>query len=104
MGKDRPKHYEQLRAEHPDFMNAVESLGQAAAAAGPLDEKTVRLIQLAAATAMRSEGSVVSHAKRAVAAGAAPAEVRHAILAVTSTTGVPTAAAALSWVEKLLED
>jgi len=103
MGKDRPKHYERLRAEHPDFMNAVEALGQAAAAAGPLDEKTVRLIQLGAATAMRSEGSVTSHAKRALASGATAAEVRHAIMAVTSTTGFPTAAAALSWVEKQLD-
>jgi len=103
MGKDKPKHYERLREEHPDFMNAVEALGQAAASAGPLDEKTVRLIQLGAATAMRSEGSVISHAKRALAAGATAAEVRHAIMAVTSTTGFPTAAAALSWVEKQLD-
>src|SRR5689334_8736650 len=48
----------------------LDGLGQAAADAGPLPEKTRYLVQLAAAAAIRSEGAVHSHARRALAAGA----------------------------------
>ena len=56
-------------------------------------------MQLAAAAAIRSEGSVHSHARRATEAGATPEEIHHAILLLTSTIGFPTVAAALSWID-----
>jgi alkylhydroperoxidase/carboxymuconolactone decarboxylase family protein YurZ len=55
------------------------------------------IIILAAAAAIRSEGSVHSHVRRAKEAGATPAEIRHALLLLTSTVGFPTVAAALTW-------
>jgi alkylhydroperoxidase/carboxymuconolactone decarboxylase family protein YurZ len=84
-------------------MKAVENLGKATKAAGPLNEKTARLIQLAAAASVRSEGSVHSHVRRALEAGAKPAEIRHAIVLLTSTIGFPSVSAALSWVDDVLE-
>jgi AhpD family alkylhydroperoxidase len=69
---------------------------------GPLDEKTSHLIQLAAAAAIRSEGSVHSHVRRARAAGASPEEIYHTLILLTSTIGFPTVSAAVSWTYDIL--
>ncbi|WP_029896135.1 carboxymuconolactone decarboxylase family protein [Desulfohalovibrio reitneri] len=104
MGKDGPpEHYRKLNERFPEFMRAVQNLGKTAQESGPLDEKTVLLIQLGAAAADRSEGSVRSHVRRALAAGAEEAEIQHALLAVTSTIGFPNVAAALNWAHKELD-
>ncbi|MCL5406226.1 MAG: carboxymuconolactone decarboxylase family protein [Deltaproteobacteria bacterium] len=92
-----PEWYGKLREEYRDYMDAVEHLGETVRK-GPLDEKTSHLIQLAAAAAIRSEGAVHSHTRRAMAAGATREEICHAILLLTGTIGFPAAAAALSWV------
>ena len=97
-----PKHYTAIRKRYPALGAALEQVGTAAREAGPLDNKTGHLIQLAAAAAVHSEGSVRSHARRALAAGATPEEIRHALVLLTSTIGFPTVAAALSWVEVVL--
>jgi alkylhydroperoxidase/carboxymuconolactone decarboxylase family protein YurZ len=83
-------------------MRAVEQLGRAVKDAGPLDEKTGHLVQLAAASASSSEGAVHSHVRRALDAGASPQEIRHAVILLTSTIGFPRVAAALSWVDDVL--
>lgn len=94
---EKPKHYEMMREKYPDFIEAVEKLGKTVKTSGPLPEKDVLLIQLGAAAAMRSEGSVASHAKRALAAGCSREEIDHALVAVTSVIGFPSVAAALKW-------
>ena len=94
-----PDQYTGIQKRYKGFMKAVENLGKATKAAGPLNEKTARLVQLAAAATSRSEGSVHSHVRRAVAAGAKPDEIRHAIILLTSTIGFPQVSAALSWVD-----
>ena len=98
-----PRHYSGVMAEHPKLAEALEGLGKAARKAGPLNAKTAHLIQLAAAASIRSEGSVHSHTKRALAAGARPEEIVHALLLLISTIGFPTVAAALSWVGDVLK-
>ncbi len=98
-----PMQYTGIQKRYKKFMNAVENLGKASKTSGPLNEKTSRLIQLAAATAIHSEGSVHSHTRRALAAGAKPEEIRHAVILLTSTIGFPTVSAALSWVDDVLE-
>lgn len=99
MSSRKPPLYEQLKQRYPKFLDAVESLGESARQAGPLDEKTLHLVQLAAAAASRSEGAVHSHARRALQAGASVEEVHHALLALTSTIGFPNVTAAMSWVD-----
>lgn len=99
-----PKWYASLTEKHRKYIKAVEELGKVIREQGPLDEKTSHLIQLAAAAALRSEGAVHSHAKRALEAGAKPDEVTHALMVLTSTIGFPNVAAALSWVEDILKD
>jgi 4-carboxymuconolactone decarboxylase len=98
-----PERYTSIKSRYKGVVKALESLGKEVKSAGPLSEQTSELIQLAAAAAIRSEGSVHSHTRRALAAGAKPEEIRHAIILLTSTVGFPTAAAALSWADDVLE-
>ena len=99
-----PKWYTLLTERHGKFMNAVADLGKVVREEGPLDDKTAHLVQLAAATALRSEGAVHSHARRALEAGAKPEELYHAVILLTSTIGFPTVSAALSWVAEVTGD
>ncbi len=100
--KKLPKHYQRSREKFQDVLNAYEELGKAARSQGPLNQKTSHLIQLAAAAAIHSEGSVHSHARRSLEAGATPDELYHAIILLTTTIGFPTVAAALSWIDDVL--
>lgn len=102
MGSELPKTYLQLKERHGEFVEKVEALGKTAREAGPLDGKTTHLIQLAAAAAIRSEGSVHSHVRRALDAGATPEEINHALIVLASTIGFPTVAAALTWAGDIL--
>ena len=95
-------HYQRLREQYTDFFAALESTGKAARKAGPLDAKTAHLVQLAAAAAIRSEGAVHSHVRRALEQGATAEEIRHAILLLASTVGFPAVGAALSWADDIL--
>ncbi len=103
MNKIPVKLYHKMKERHPQLLDAVDALGVAVAKAGPLSEKVRQLVQLAAAAAIRSEGAVHSHARRAVEAGASTEEVRHAILLLTSTIGFPTVVAATTWADDILE-
>jgi AhpD family alkylhydroperoxidase len=98
-----PEHYSSMKENYPNLCAALEALGTTVREHGPLDVKTSHLIQLAAAASIRSEGSVHSHTRRAIEAGATPQEIRHAVILLTSTIGYPTVAAALSWVDDVLE-
>jgi 4-carboxymuconolactone decarboxylase len=102
MASKKPVFYQKMKKQHPAYFDALESLGEAVRKAGPLDEKTLHLVQLAAAAASRSEGAVHSHTRRVLEAGASPEEVRHALIALTSTIGFPNVTAALSWAEDVL--
>jgi AhpD family alkylhydroperoxidase len=103
MNKVPVKRYQLMQKRYPDMMNALEALGAATTAAGPLDERTSQLIQLGAAAATRSEGAVHSHTRRALKAGASPDDVRHALVLLTSTIGFPNVVAALSWADDILD-
>jgi 4-carboxymuconolactone decarboxylase len=98
-----PGWYAFIKEKHPKFIKALEELGEAVRQEGPLDDKTAHLVQLAAAAAVHAEGSVHSHVRRALRAGATPAEIYHAIILLTSTIGFPRTSAALSWVYDVLE-
>ena len=97
------KQYLKIKERYPDFINAIDSLGKAVNKEGPIDEKTSQFVQLAAAAAIRSEGSVHSHTRRAINAGAQADEIYHVIILLTSTIGFPNVMAALSWVDDVIE-
>jgi 4-carboxymuconolactone decarboxylase len=97
-----PGWYSFIRKNHGKFISALEQLGEVVRQEGPLDEKTSHLIQLAAAAAIRSEGAVHSHVRRALKAGAKPEEIYHSVILLTSTIGFPNTSAAMSWVYDIL--
>jgi AhpD family alkylhydroperoxidase len=99
MASKKPGFYQNIKSDYPELLEAVEALGEAARQAGPLDEKTLHLVQLSAAAATRSEGAVHSHTRRALEAGASREEICHALIAVTNTIGFPNVTAALSWAD-----
>jgi AhpD family alkylhydroperoxidase len=100
--KSYPGWYSFIKENHGKFISALEQLGEVVRQEGPLDEKTSHLIQLAAAAAIRSEGSVHSHVRRALKAGAKPEEIYHSVILLTSTIGFPNTSAAMSWVYDVL--
>lgn len=103
MDKKIAKHYELVKKHHPDYLKAVENLGETAKNAGPLEVKYAELIQIAASVAIRSEGATHSHTKRAMAAGASKDEIRHTVIILTNTIGFPNVMAGLSWINDILD-
>jgi AhpD family alkylhydroperoxidase len=93
-----PKNYLALQKKFPKLISAYENTGKIAKKSGPIDEKTSHLMQLAACAALRSEGGVHSHTRRAIKAGASRDEIYHAVALLISTIGFPSAAATFSWI------
>jgi len=98
-----PPNYLWLSEKFGSVMETLQRLGEDAMQAGPLEAKQAELIKLAAAAATHSEGSVHSHVKRALAAGATADEIYHTLILLVSTIGFPATAAALSWARERLE-
>jgi len=99
-----PNQYLDIKKRFSKLLQAVDNLGKVTRRSGPLDKKTSHLIQLGAAAAIRSEGAVHSHTRRALKAGATPEEIYHAVILLTSTIGFPTVSAALSWADDVIHD
>lgn len=97
-----PKHYLKFRKLYPSLFAAWEAIGKSVRDDGPIDPKMGHLIQLASAAAVRSEGAVHSHVRRALAAGATREEIHHAVMLTAATIGFPAVMAALSWAEDIL--
>ena len=99
-----PKMYTSIKKRYKKLGTAVGNLGKTIRTLGPIDDKTAHLIQLAAAAAIRSEGAVHSHARRAQEAGAKDEEIYHALILLTSTIGFPAVSAAISWADDVIEE
>jgi AhpD family alkylhydroperoxidase len=97
-----PKQHVSITKRFKKILTAVNNLGKATQHAGPIDKKTAQLIKLSAASAIRSEGSVHSHTRRALEAGATTEEIYHTILLLTTVIGFPTVSAALSWADDII--
>jgi AhpD family alkylhydroperoxidase len=97
-----PKPFQQFGEQNRAVMRAYEALGEACAKAGPLDEQTRELVKLGMAIGARLEGAVHSHARRALAAGATPDQIRHVVALAAPTAGFPTTVAAYTWVEDVV--
>jgi alkylhydroperoxidase/carboxymuconolactone decarboxylase family protein YurZ len=98
-----PESVLRFRDRYPKVWEAFDRLGTECHQAGPLDEKTRRLVKLALAVAQRHEGAVHSAVRNALASGVSAAEMRHAALLAITTIGWPAAFAALTWIEEALE-
>jgi AhpD family alkylhydroperoxidase len=99
-----PKVYEKFSERYPEVFKHYKQLGIVCRDAGPLDEKCQDLIKLGIAVGANSRGAVMSHTRKALAAGASPEEIVHAVLLALTTTGFPNMMAAMGWVDTVLEE
>ncbi len=99
-----PSIVEEFAAQQPTVWDAYKQLGRAISEAGPLDEKTRRLIKLAIAVGSGREGAVRAHARRGFRAGLSRDELEHVALLAITTTGWPAAFASLCWVRKGIDN
>jgi AhpD family alkylhydroperoxidase len=102
MEKKLPSAYRRFATEHPKLIGAYEAVSEVSLSEGPLPRKTAELVKIGIAIGARLEGAVHSHVKRALDAGATPAEIRHAVRLAITTVGFPTMMAALSWTNDVL--
>ncbi|MCS6816900.1 MAG: carboxymuconolactone decarboxylase family protein [Blastocatellia bacterium] len=92
----------EFAAKYPQVWEAYNRLGEATTQAGPLDERTQRLVKLAIAIGAGREGAVHSHARRALKAGITPEELIHVGLLAITTIGWSGAFAAITWIMDVL--
>jgi 4-carboxymuconolactone decarboxylase len=97
-----PDVYLGFREDYPAVAAALDGLGEAVDGAGPLDERSNRLVKLGLAVGALAEGAVKSNARKALAAGASPEEVRQVGILAITTCGFPTAIAGISWIDEVL--
>jgi 4-carboxymuconolactone decarboxylase len=102
MNDHLPLAYREFRATYPEVTNTLDHLGQAADGAGPLDERTQRLVHLSIAIGALAERAVRSNVHKALDAGATVEEIRQVSLLAITTSGLPTAIAGLGWTEEVL--
>jgi alkylhydroperoxidase/carboxymuconolactone decarboxylase family protein YurZ len=91
-------------AAHRQFVARFPKLGKAwdlvneEGGAGPLDEKTQRLLKLAVAVGAMREGAVHSGVRKARDAGASLAEIEQVVALAASTIGLPASVAVWTWI------
>ncbi|GBC78398.1 hypothetical protein HRbin08_01891 [bacterium HR08] len=100
--KELPEILQAFATKYPQVWEAYNRLGEATAQAGPLDEKTQRLVKLAIAIGAGREGAVHAHARRALKAGITPEELIHVGLLAITTIGWSGAFAAITWIMDVL--
>ena len=96
--KDIPQPFQDFTRDYPAVAKAYEALGSAAHDAGPLDDRTRRLVKLAIAVGGRLEGAVRAQARIARAAKISDAELDHVVLLAVTTSGLPSAISARTWI------
>ena len=94
----------EFAAEFPEIWERYSDLGEACAAAGPIDDETKRLVKLGMAVAAQSEGAVHSHVRRGLDEGHEPEALEQVAVLSIPTVGFPQAMAALSWITDLTRE
>jgi len=89
--------YESFRASFPDVSNVLDQLGAEADSAGPLDDRTRRLVKLGIAVGAVSEGAIRSNTRKALSLGVSESEIQQVAVLAISTRGFPAAVAAFAW-------
>ena len=93
-----PRPVESFREDYADVWRAFTQLGDRCHGAGPLDERTRRLVKLALAVGAGLEGGTHSAVRNALAAGITPDEIKHVAILGITTLGLPASMRALTWI------
>lgn len=97
-----PAIYMRVREQYPEVAEALDQLARVSDGAGPLDDRSCRLVKLGIAIGALAEGAVRSNARKALDIGMTPTEIRHAAVLAITTRGFPAAVAALAWIDETL--
>ena len=97
-----PAVHQQFRRRFPK-LGAAWELANDAAAAGPLDARTQRLVKLAVAVGALRESAVHSAVRKARDAGVTAAELEQVVPLAASTLGFSASVAAWCWIRETLE-
>jgi alkylhydroperoxidase/carboxymuconolactone decarboxylase family protein YurZ len=98
---DLPSGAAMIADNYSDIWQAYSQMGEACSKAGPLDDRTKRLVKLALSIGAQSEGAVHSHARRALAEGLSADEIKHVALLAIPTLGFPQAVKTLTWIDDI---
>ncbi len=101
MGK-LPPAYKQFQQTFRSVWEAYDHLGARVHQQGPIKPKSRELIKLGMAIGGRLEGAVRAHTRLAIEQGATAEEIRQVALLAITTSGFPTAMAALTWIDDVL--
>src|SRR2546429_4984546 len=97
MSRELPKPIEEIRKLYPTVWKAFNDLGDRCHEAGPLDEKSRRLVKLALSIGAGLEGATHSAVRSARKAGIKQEEIDHVAVSAVSTFGPPFSTPGLSW-------
>lgn len=92
-----PKAVQAFRKRYPEVWKAFNELGDRCHAAGPLDEKTRRLVKIALSMGAGLEGATHSAVRNARRTGITLDEINHVAALAVSTLGLPAAVRAFTW-------
>jgi len=98
-----PDAYKTFRDRHADVAISLDALAATVDGAGPLDERSRRLVKLGIAIGRGSDGAVKSSARKARQLGLTDNEIRHAALLGVTTIGLPGATAAMTWIDEVVD-
>lgn len=98
MNNQLPHSVEVFKDTHAEVWTAFKELGTRCHEAGPLDERTRRLVKVALAIGAGFEGATHSAARNALATGVTPEEINHVAMLAVTTLGFPAAMRALTWI------
>jgi alkylhydroperoxidase/carboxymuconolactone decarboxylase family protein YurZ len=99
MNTELPRPVGRFEDLYPEVWNAFMQLGDRCHNAGPLDEKTRRLVKLALAIGAGLEGGAHSAVRNARAAGVSTEELNHVAVLSITTLGLPSAMRGLTWID-----
>ena len=97
-----PEIFKTFLERHTDISDAFRTVGDLAAATGPIENKDQHLIQLGISIGLNSKGAVRSHVRRALDAGASTEEIIQTVLLSATIVGFPAMIAAYGWVSEVL--
>jgi alkylhydroperoxidase/carboxymuconolactone decarboxylase family protein YurZ len=97
-----PSTLQEFIGRYPKVWSAHENLGVECKQAGPLDEKQIQLIKIAATGCLTLETAFKTHVKKAVQANATKDEIEHTIIQLLPIVGMGRTMMAMKWYQESL--
>jgi alkylhydroperoxidase/carboxymuconolactone decarboxylase family protein YurZ len=98
-----PKAYTRFTERFPELARAWDLIHEGGEKAGPMDEKTMRLVKLGLAIGSRQTGSVHSSVRKALAMGIPLEELEQVAALAAGTMGMSAGVAAFTWIHEEAE-